>query len=300
MRGVPGEMAPNGVITTATLRQGCRVSRRPLRPRPKTRSPIRSASALHRLHHDRHRRLHAVCGDEPLQIRIHDWAIGSMTVGSSSRPAPCALRVSRYMRPRAAAKRMERGRGDPPAGRAGSGSCLGSAGKPNRRGRGSRSPGRGGALSRERRRRAKLLEPAILIPRMDPISEDFPYGEPDRATVISAEIGDPGTSSGAEIAVFSGSAEYFDLTGGANDRTFATLRACIHRHSERFSFTTPPSSHRTALRTHGPWPRLDAWRPHQTEPQSPPLPVPRSSLPNGRCPFARRSDGSISYRSRTK
>ncbi|MFT5108541.1 MAG: hypothetical protein ACI8XO_003861 [Verrucomicrobiales bacterium] len=59
---------------------------------------------------------------------------------------------------------------------------------------------------------------------MDPISEDFPYGEPDRATVMSAEIGDMGTSSGAVIAAFLGSAEFFDLTGVAKAMKTAAVK----------------------------------------------------------------------------
>ena len=48
---------------------------------------------------------------------------------------------------------------------------------------------------------------------MGRISERFQLGEPDRASAWSAEIGGLGSSPGAEIAAFPGSAEYFDLTG---------------------------------------------------------------------------------------
>ena len=74
--------------------------------------------------HDRHRQLHVVCGDDPLQVRLHDWAIGSMT-------APRTFQTA---------------------------------------------------------------------------------GEPDRTEASPVEIGGLEPSSGTEIAVFSVSTEYFDLT----------------------------------------------------------------------------------------
>ena len=62
-----------------------------------------------------------------------------------------------------------------------------------------------------------LVEPLndmeTLIPKMGRMSEDFPHGESDRLRDWPAEIGGLRPSSGAEIAAFPGSAEYFDLTG---------------------------------------------------------------------------------------
>ena len=51
-----------------------------------------------------------------------------------------------------------------------------------------------------------------LIPEMGRISEDLPHGESDRLRGWSAEIEDLASSSGAEIAAFFGTAEYFHLT----------------------------------------------------------------------------------------
>ena len=55
--------------------------------------------------------------------------------------------------------------------------------------------------------------------------EDILRGEPDRASVWSAEIEDLASSSGTQIVAFFGKAEFFDLTGGLEPPSGAEIAA---------------------------------------------------------------------------